>query len=78
MSEEKIKVNGNDLLSKIKKIIKEGNVKKITVKNSKNESVLKIPVTAGLIMLILMPYLVIIASLTVFAVDYTLVIEKKD
>jgi len=77
-NKEEIKINGKDLLSKIKKVIKEGNVKKITVKNSKDESVLSIPVTAGLLMLVIAPYLIIIASLTAYAIDYTLVIERKE
>ena len=74
---EKIDVEGKDLLSKIKKLIKEGNVKKITVLNSDGESVLKIPVTAGLVVLVLAPFLTIIAALATYAVDYTLEIERK-
>ena len=77
-NQEEIKVNGGNLLKKIKAIIKEGNVKKITVKNSEGESVLRIPVTAGLVMLIIAPYLMIIAALATLVADYTLVIERKE
>lgn len=75
---EEVKVSGKDLLSKIKSLIKEGNVQKITIKDSTDKSVLKIPVNAGLVFLILAPFMAVIAVLATYVADYTLVIERKE
>ncbi|MFZ2199287.1 MAG: DUF4342 domain-containing protein, partial [Microgenomates group bacterium] len=52
---EEIKVEGKKVVSKIKALIKEGNVRKITVKDSKGKVILSLPVTAGVIGAILLP-----------------------
>lgn len=70
------RVKGQELLNKIKNIIQEGNVNKITVKNN-DQTLVQIPVTAGIIGLVLFPYMGIIAGLTAMYKDYTLEIERK-
>ncbi|MFW6006450.1 MAG: DUF4342 domain-containing protein [Bacillota bacterium] len=70
------KVKGQKLLDKIKNIIKEGNVSKISVKNKENETLVEIPVTAGVISLVLFPYIGILAGLGAMYKEYTLEIEK--
>jgi hypothetical protein len=74
---EEVKVNGKDLLSKIKELIKEGNVKKLTIKDCNDKTLVRIPVNAGLLFLVLAPFTVILMSLATYLVDYTIVIEKK-
>lgn len=44
---EKIKVNSKELISKVKSLIKEGNVQKIRVLDKKGELLLEIPLTVG-------------------------------
>ncbi len=45
---EEFSVNGNDLLSKVKEIIHEGNVRRVYIKNSDGKTLLEIPLTAGI------------------------------
>ena len=70
------KVKGQELIDKIKEIIKEGNVNKIAVKND-NKTLVEIPVTAGVISLVLFPYMGILAGMTAMYKDYTLEIKRK-
>ena len=77
-SDEDIHVKSSELIEKIKEIIKEGNVKKITVKNEEGESVLEIPVTAGVVGLVLFPYLGILGGMAAMLKEYKLEINKED
>ena len=52
MSEEKtwteeVKVAGEGLVAKIKELVREGNVRHITIKNEKGEVVVEFPLTLG-------------------------------
>lgn len=74
---EKMNVMGNELIDKLKEIIKEGNIKKITIKNDKGESILEIPVTAGVVGLVLFPYIGILGGMAAMLKEYKLEIKKE-
>ena len=58
------KVNGEDLLKEIKKLIHEGNVRKIVLKDEKGEKTfLEIPLTVGVIGTVLLPVLAAVGAL---------------
>jgi hypothetical protein len=44
---EKFKVSGEDIIKKIKEIIKEGNARRIIIKNEDGKSVAEFPLTVG-------------------------------
>ena len=79
MEQETINVQGQDLVKKVKEIIRKGNVNKITVKKD-GEAKLTIPVNAGvgivLVSIILAPVIAILIALAAVATDYTLEIER--
>ncbi|MEJ6952028.1 DUF4342 domain-containing protein [Natronospora cellulosivora (SeqCode)] len=72
-----IHVKGQEIIKKIKEIIKEGNVNKVIVK-SDEKTLVEIPVTAGVAGLVLFPYVTLLAGAAAMYKDYTLEIEKKD
>ncbi len=72
-----IKVKSEELVSKLKELIKEGNISKITVKN-RDKTLLEIPVTAGVISLVLFPYLTVLAGMAAMYKEYKLEIERKE
>ena len=75
---EEIRVKGAELLETIKKIVKEGNVSRIIVKDEKGSKYLEIPVTVGVIGVILAPFLAGIATLAVLVTDLTIEIIRKE
>ncbi|ACL69997.1 DUF4342 domain-containing protein [Halothermothrix orenii] len=75
--ENVVHVKGQELINKIKEIIKEGNAKKIVVKDNE-KTLVEIPVTAGIVGLVLFPYISILAGLAAMYKDYTLEIDKED
>lgn len=76
---EEFKVKGGELLTFIKDLIKEGNVRRIVVKDDKNKKYLDIPVTVGVVGIVLAPFLVAIAAIAVFTTTLTVeVIRDED
>ena len=75
---EEIKVKGAELLGTIKKIVKEGNVSRIIIKDEKGSKYLEIPVTVGVVGVILAPFLAGIAVLAVLSTDLTLEIIREE
>ena len=73
---EEYTAKGKDILKLIKKLLKEGNVTKLTVKK-KDEVVLNIPVNAAAIGVVLIPYLSILAGIAAIATDCTIQVERK-
>lgn len=72
-----LNVKGQELIEKIKKLIKDGNVNKIVVKND-DKTLVEIPVNAGVASLVLAPYLTLLAGAAAMYKDYSLEISRDD
>ncbi|MGE0352933.1 MAG: DUF4342 domain-containing protein [Gemmatimonadales bacterium] len=73
---EQHKVTGEKLLERIKALVREGNVRRITIKNEEGQSLLEIPLTVGVVGAVLMPVWVAIGAIAALAANYTLEVEK--
>lgn len=78
METEEHKVSGENLLSRIKELVHQGNVRRIIIKNSEGRSLLEIPLTLGVVGAVLLPIWVAVGAIAALAQDYTLVVEKQD
>jgi hypothetical protein len=78
MSMEEHKVSGERLVERVKELVKEGNARRIIVKNSEGQTLLEIPLTMGLVGAFFLPIWVALGSIAALASHYTLVVEKKD
>jgi len=74
---EDIKVAGEQVVETVKNIIKEGNVRRITIKNSAGETVLSIPLTVGVVGVAVVPVLSAIGAVASLMSDCTLSIERE-
>lgn len=75
--QEEFKVEGKKVVSKIRSLIKEGNVRKVTVKDSKGKTILSLPVTAGVIGAILLPPLVVVGAIAALITECTITVERR-
>jgi len=73
---EEFKINGEDLIAKIKDIIKQGNAKKITIKGKDDNEILSFPVTVGVAGIVLAPILAAVGAIAALATECTIVIER--
>lgn len=75
-TKEEFKVEGKKVVNKIKALIKEGNVRKITVKGSKGNTILSLPVTAGVIGAVLLPPLVVVGAIAALLTECTITVVR--
>lgn len=73
---EEIKVSGAKLLEKVKALVKEGNVRRIVLRNPQGRVLLDVPLNAGIAATALLPLWAAIASIAVLATDYTILVER--
>ena len=74
---EEHKVSGDDLLKKVKEIIREGNARKITIKSEAGKVLLEIPLSLGVVGVVLAPVWIAIGTIAALAGRYTIVVEKR-
>ncbi|MBU4509565.1 DUF4342 domain-containing protein, partial [bacterium] len=60
---EEFKVSGEGIVEKIKEIIKEGNARKIIIKNEDGESVAEFPLTVGAVGALVAPILAAVGAI---------------
>ena len=72
------KVNGKDLLNKIEEIIKEGNVRRIVIKNSEGKTYMEIPLSIGVIGVLAAPIVTALGAIAGLIADFSIEIVKKD
>jgi len=73
---EEFKINGEDLIAKIKDIIKQGNAKKITILGKEGNEVLSFPVTVGVAGIVLAPVFAAVGAIAALATECTIIIER--
>lgn len=75
---EEFKVNGEDLLKKVKELIAEGNVRKITVKNKEGKSIVELPLTLGVVGAALAPILAAVGAIAALVTECTILVERNE
>jgi hypothetical protein len=75
---ESFKVSGDEILSKVREIIKEGNARRIIIKNEKDEIIMEFPLTVGAIGVVVAPIFAAVGTLTALATHCTIVVEKRN
>jgi len=74
---EEFKISGEDITEKIKEIIKEGNARRIIIKNEDGESVAEFPLTVGAVGALVAPILAAVGAIAALLTKCTIVVEKK-
>lgn len=83
MTEEKIRteeyqVDGDYLVHKVKELVHEGNIRRITIKNEEGKRLIEIPLTIGAVGIVLLPVWAAIGAVAALVADCTIVVEKVD
>lgn len=75
--QEEFKVKGEDVVAKVKEIVHEGNIRRITIKNEEGKSLIEIPLTIGVVGAILVPVWAAIGAIAALVAKLTIVVEKE-
>ena len=73
---EEFKLEGGKVLDKIKELIHQGNIRRITLKNEDGKTLIEIPLTLGLVGAALLPVFAAVGALAAIATRMILVVEK--
>jgi hypothetical protein len=75
---EEFKLDGGQVLDKIKDLIHQGNIRRIIVKNEDGKVLMELPLTLGLVGVALLPVYAAVGALAAVATRLTLVVEKVE
>lgn len=75
---EKYQVRGEDLLKKVKDIINEGNVRKITISDKDGKEIVVFPLTLGVIGAVIAPVLAAVGTIAALVTECTITVERKN
>lgn len=74
---ETFSVNGENLLKKIKEIIAEGNVTKISISDKSGKEIMSFPVTIGVVGVVFVPVFAAIGALAALLTECKITVEKR-
>jgi hypothetical protein len=83
MSEEKFRteefhIDGEELLARVKKLVHEGNIRRIIIKNKEGKTLMEIPMTFGVVGALIAPQLAAIGAIAALLTEATVVVEKVE
>lgn len=74
---EEFKVNGSDLLKKVQELIKEGNVRRIIIKDKDGKVLVEFPVTVGVIGVVFAPVLAAVGAIAALVTECTIQVVRE-
>lgn len=75
---ESFKVDGENLLKKVKELIKEGNVRRIIIKDKQDKELIVFPLTVGVVGVVLAPVLAAIGAMAALVGECTITVEREE
>ncbi|HUT87452.1 MAG TPA: DUF4342 domain-containing protein [Candidatus Heimdallarchaeota archaeon] len=81
MSEKEIRteefaISGEKLVSTVKQLVHQGNIRRITIKNKEGRSLIEIPLSIGVVGALLLPTLAAVGAIAALVTECTIVVEK--
>lgn len=73
---EEFKISGEDIMTKLKKLVNEGNVRKIMVKDKKGKTIAEFPLTVGVVGALLVPVLAAVGAIVALASECIISVER--
>jgi Domain of unknown function (DUF4342) len=82
VSVEEFKINGDDLVAKVKELIHEGNIRRIIIKNEEGRILVEVPLTVGVVGGVigaaLFPVIAAVGAIGALVAHLTIVIERTE
>ncbi|MBK8424846.1 MAG: DUF4342 domain-containing protein [Lewinellaceae bacterium] len=74
---ESFTAHGENLLKKVKELIEEGNVRKISIHDTDGKEIMSFPLTFGVVGAVFAPVLAAIGALAALIGDCTITVERE-
>ena len=73
---DEIKVTADKLKATLKALLREGNVRRVVIRNAQGRTLLDMPLTAGVAGVVLAPFWVAVAGVVALAKEFTVAVER--
>jgi hypothetical protein len=74
---ERFQVNGTEILGEVKRLIHEGNVRRVIIKQGE-QTILEFPLTVGVVGIALAPTLAAVGAIAALVADCTIEVERSE
>ncbi|WP_419934016.1 DUF4342 domain-containing protein [Candidatus Palauibacter sp.] len=74
---EQYEVRGTNLVRKIKEILREGNVRRLTIRNEEGKELIEVPLALGVVGTLLLPAWAAIGAIAALVTNCTIVVERQ-
>jgi hypothetical protein len=78
MTKESFKINGEALLKKVKELIEEGNIRKISIHDKEGKELVNFPLTIGVVGTLVAPVLAAVGALAALIGECTITVEREE
>ena len=72
---EEYRVSGDSLVAKVKELVHEGNIRRIIIKNEEDKELIEIPLTWGVVGVLLVPVLAALGAIAALVTDCTIIVH---
>lgn len=76
-TKEEFRVSGEELLAKVKQLIREGNIRRIIIKNKEGKTLMELPLTIGVVGAVLAPPLAAIGAIAALVTECTVIVVRE-
>jgi hypothetical protein len=77
-TKESFKIQGEALLKKVKELIAEGNIRKITIHDKDGKEIMSFPLTLGVVGAVIAPVFAAIGAVAALIGECTITVEKEE
>ncbi|MDO8459681.1 MAG: DUF4342 domain-containing protein [Nanoarchaeota archaeon] len=75
---EEFHLTSDEIVEKVKELIKEGNIRRIIIKNEQGNVLMEIPLTFAVVGTVIAPILAAVGALAALVTKCTIVVERKE
>lgn len=75
--QEEFHVKGEDVVKKVKELIKEGNIRRVAIKDKKGKVIVEFPLTVGVVGAVFAAPLAAIGAVAALVSDCTISVERE-
>lgn len=75
---EEFKVNGEDLIKKVNELIREGNIRRVTIKDKEGKIIAEFPLTVGVIGALVAAPLAALGAIAALVTECTIAVEREE
>ena len=75
---EEFQVQGEEILAKVKELVRQGNIRRISIKSEDGKPIVDLPLTLGVVGALLLPQFAALGAIAALVARCTVTVEKDD